>query len=409
MTECKHYRDRGEAHREQHACVCPSIPGKRCQPAYDGTVASCPSFTTAAKTVVRPSATVSLPCVHLGQPTGEQVQCKSCSGNVQLKVFACATLGKCTVAKPSPAVTGCCAGCSRTAPSPVPQPTVTRVAMPTDPTRRDGHGAHYNCSVVRWQGKLLMASRFGWDCSTVHLCELGDGLQVVPGTLRELMIRHTSALAGQEDPRLFVHRNQLHVATSGYDQRTNGGTSVFISSLDDQLRVEKTWAPQYARRRSWEKNWATWSSGDKLYSVYEVDQQGEHVVVEHRGEQAIEVARTKHDYRWAGTVMRGGASPVRVGGEMYHWFHSVQRDRRGLVEYGVGLYTFAAAPPFQILRRVPGVVYLTPERVKMWNKSVTFPCGAVLDGGRWSVSVGHQDRECRILTWDAAAIEGVLK
>jgi hypothetical protein len=36
-----------------------------------------------------------LPCVHLGGPTGETIKCPTCKGNVQLKVHACAVHGKC--------------------------------------------------------------------------------------------------------------------------------------------------------------------------------------------------------------------------------------------------------------------------------------------------------------------------
>ncbi len=50
-------------------------------------------------------------CVHRGQATGETVGCKTCTGRVELKVFACAVHSQgCTVSKK---VDGkaCCKGC----------------------------------------------------------------------------------------------------------------------------------------------------------------------------------------------------------------------------------------------------------------------------------------------------------
>jgi hypothetical protein len=51
------------------------------------------------------------PCIYLGEPTGEKVECESCQGKVELKMFACACHGKCTVQK---AISGlaCCAICA---------------------------------------------------------------------------------------------------------------------------------------------------------------------------------------------------------------------------------------------------------------------------------------------------------
>lgn len=49
------------------------------------------------KTAARP--VVALPCIHRGEITGETVGCKTCGGNVQLKLFACAIYGTCTVGK----------------------------------------------------------------------------------------------------------------------------------------------------------------------------------------------------------------------------------------------------------------------------------------------------------------------
>lgn len=51
-----------------------------------------------------------LPCLHLGDATGETVECPSCNGRVQLKLFACTPHGQCTMARISadlPGVRNC--------------------------------------------------------------------------------------------------------------------------------------------------------------------------------------------------------------------------------------------------------------------------------------------------------------
>ena len=65
--------------------------------------------------------------------------------------------------------------------------------------------------------------------------------------------------------------------------------------------------------------------------------------------------------------------------------------------------------PCQLLRRVSSVILVADDDVKGSNKSVLFPCGAVLKDGKWLISYGQQDRECRIAVFDAKAIEAVLK
>lgn len=57
-----------------------------------------------------------LPCRHLGPSTGETVECPTCSGRVQLKLFACAVHGTCTPGKAAPGVANCL-GCDSYTPA----------------------------------------------------------------------------------------------------------------------------------------------------------------------------------------------------------------------------------------------------------------------------------------------------
>lgn len=52
----------------------------------------------------------SFKCVHLGEATGDKVQCIPCGGNIQIKLYACEIYTTCTLVKKLDGIT-CCNGC----------------------------------------------------------------------------------------------------------------------------------------------------------------------------------------------------------------------------------------------------------------------------------------------------------
>lgn len=84
---------------------------------FRGRHGSPPGFQVTAQSPGRPQAKVTaqsvkvqLPCVHLGEPTGELVQCSSCQGS-RLKTFACTKHVTCVLDKTATGVKSC-ADCS---------------------------------------------------------------------------------------------------------------------------------------------------------------------------------------------------------------------------------------------------------------------------------------------------------
>lgn len=53
----------------------------------------------------------SAPCQYRGEPTGQKARCKSCQGNILVKVFGCIKHGTCTIMKRMDGH-ACCVACS---------------------------------------------------------------------------------------------------------------------------------------------------------------------------------------------------------------------------------------------------------------------------------------------------------
>ncbi len=271
---------------------------------------------------------------------------------------------------------------------------------------RIGLPEHFNCSIFEYQGRCLLASRQGEFTGRIFLTELGPDFQ--PLATVPLDIEHPRALSGVEDPRLFSFRGRLHCAFTGVDDAGPARqTHQLVCRLGDDFRVEKVWLPQFAGRAQFEKNWQFFEHRGSLYSIYAVRP---HIVLRHRRHQAELAAQTAAPLPWADHHLRGGAPPVRVGDEYYHFFHTM-KESGGHPEYAVGLYTFAAQPPFAICRVAPGPI-LCPDqydRPAGFDKSVAFPCGAMLHNGRWIISYGYHDSESRVAVFEADVIEGRLQ
>lgn len=255
---------------------------------------------------------------------------------------------------------------------------------------------HFNCGMAEFEGQTLLASRFGWH-GQIYLSRLDERYQ--PVWTRKLNLAHPKGKSGVEDPRLFIFRGQLHVSYSGYHKDGEDKTTMLLARLDSELQVEKVWMPEYDKRQEWEKNWQSFEHDDTLYSVYTVRP---HVILKHDGERAEQVASTPCPIKLT-CALRGGAPPVRIGDEYYHFFHT--QERKELVHYGLGVYTFDAVPPFAIRRRCDQILFTTGDRIHGYGNLCMFPCGAIRRGDEWAISYGWQDRECRIAFFDAAEIE----
>ncbi|MBI2809025.1 MAG: hypothetical protein HYX68_28915 [Planctomycetes bacterium] len=259
--------------------------------------------------------------------------------------------------------------------------------------------------MIEFRGKTLLAARRPRRAK-ITLSELNDLYQ--PVWTRELALLHPAKVKlSLEDPRLFIFCGQLHVALTGcHFAFAPQRTSMVIARLDGNFTAQSLWIPEYGGSQIHEKNWQFFESDGDLFSVYSVNP---HVILRHEDAQAHVAGWTACPIAMKpGTMLRGGAPPVRVGNEFYHWFHTVE-TAGGLIRYGFGLYTFDPMPPFTIRRWSNRILFSTGDQLSGWNKLVVFPCGALLRRGHWIISYGWQDRECRVALFDAGDVERQLQ
>ncbi|MFO0806028.1 MAG: hypothetical protein U0791_23225 [Gemmataceae bacterium] len=263
---------------------------------------------------------------------------------------------------------------------------------------------HFNASIIDHGGRSLLASRV---FESVCLSELDADFQ--PIWTRLLPLYHSRSANGAEDPRLFVAGEKLHVAFSGVSVDAGGQVivSVLHARLNDDLYVERVWEPMYERRQKWEKNWAAFEVDGVLYSVYDAGPQ--YTVLRHDGDQAVPFAEHQWRPQWSGGLLRGGAAPVRVGDEWWHFAHGVRKTPQAIdTDYTLGLYTFDAAPPFAPRRIVPTpLLFDHGPRPRTENPAI-YPCGAIRRGDRWFVSYGLHNSHVEIVEYSHDDLERLL-
>lgn len=339
-----------------------------------------------------------LPCRHLGSDRGEKILCPTCTGKVEVKLFSCDLHGECTTNKPITNIY-CCNNCIDKSPI----STVSNVKI-------EGLGDYrsFNGSIAELNGRTYLAYRRCWDRARVALVELNTNWQPL-GEAKELALgKLLEDRDAQEDPRLFVHRGQLHVSYTGCTfSKGKLHVSICVARLDENLNVEYTWYPHCPARQEWEKNWGFFSNQGDLYAVHSISPHRILLMARH---DAWEFPAEK--FTLPGGVfglLRGGCPPILHNGEYYSFFHGCTKPRWGT--YSIGVYTFSSVHPFHPKRFCPSpLLWPTPsEKPSPMVADVVFPAGAILRDGHWHVSYGYYDQEIRVATWECKDIERLLK
>lgn len=264
-------------------------------------------------------------------------------------------------------------------------------------------GIRFNPSIIESGNDYILSFRHGWAGSNIYACRLDENFKPY-GECKKLELGKRGCNVGREDGRLFRLNNKLHIAFTGYTGRL---TNVCFARLnEDELVVEDRFLPKAPGITGWQKNWSMFDYQGVIHAVYETSPN--HRILRIEGDRAEFVYSTPFKGAWSGGYMRGGASPVLVGNEWFHFFHGCY-NIGGRRRYCTGVTTFRAEPPFDVLRYTPNPIDEADlERNHDCYADVLFIGGAVYRDGKWITASGIHDRWSEIRVYDANEIERQL-
>lgn len=251
----------------------------------------------------------------------------------------------------------------------------------------------FNCSVIKHEGKVLLAYRCNEHIPHIRVVELDKDLQPKPSTDKRLKFQGETQQTYFEDPRLFRFQDRLWISFTCYSYEY-----FFIKVGCAEVRYDEEMEPFYPnfglnqQQEGIEKNWQFFEYDGRLFFVYKICP---HLVCEFNGNWVPHsVHETNYIINWPYGPIRGGSPPVQLGKYYYSFFHSRWDDEKG-INYVGGLYQFEAEPPFNITKITKTPTHRSFE-YNYANKAVVFPSGSFYDNGKWCVSYGYNDSYCRI-------------
>lgn len=258
-----------------------------------------------------------------------------------------------------------------------------------------------NCKQV-----LLSCRTRGFPSTTLLYNPAEDLLFANP---KEVRVPASFEYCSVEDMRIFTHQGATLASFTLAGQTDKGWICQMLLGEINERR-ELAWANALASpvKSLVEKNWVFFSHNGKLFCVY---YPAPHVVYEVKIDDNMPSLGDRWEAEnWkAADFMenaRGGASPVRVGDEFYHFYHTQHRHGRTMA-YQVGLYTFDVKPPWNVRRIIKGpLLSMVPSKRDL---DCIFPTGAAMEEGKWHLSCGIQDMETVGVTLDFQDVERLLK
>jgi predicted GH43/DUF377 family glycosyl hydrolase len=211
-----------------------------------------------------------------------------------------------------------------------------------------------------------------------------------------------------EDPRVLIYNNKIYVACAAYAHDKSNlihqKMLVFDENFNhiDNIHFEYGFNGKTIEKNNGkEKNWTFFVQDDKLMCVYKMSP---HTVVEFdwNGKVISEyVTHVDIQSKWLFGLCRGGTNPVLKDGLYHSFFHSSQYWKDNKNRYIMGCYKFEPTPPYAITEISTAPIlwgnsideFIYPEA----NPAVIFPCGAILEDDRFTVSFGLNDEKTGII------------
>jgi predicted GH43/DUF377 family glycosyl hydrolase len=218
-----------------------------------------------------------------------------------------------------------------------------------------------------------------------------------------------------EDPRGVFWNNQTWIGVVNFEWFPNGSWTgahqaigIFQDQSNDSMVEQEKWLSSWrpiGRRDPivgtnkgaaghtdgrHNKNLTYFFLHDKLHCVYTSDPW---LVVEFGNKWEEQVHHVGEGPKWKYGLIRGGTPPVLVGDKFYTFFHSSLPWRGRYRRYYMGALAFEATPPFKPVLWTQEPLLIGSQN-DFWHQQkplVVFPCGAVMENGKWLVTFGVND------------------
>ena len=258
----------------------------------------------------------------------------------------------------------------------------------------------YNPSICKVNGKLCLSYRYHFDGDArtrLGIATIVDGAATNP---KDLEFSTPAKGNSMEDARLFRFHGETSV--SWVESTLEAGKLprcvVKYGHFESGHKVGRSFQVKGGSNdgTSMEKNWAFFESEENLFSIY-ASQPGQ-VVLQIQGETIINEYKTP-EARWPYGVIRGG-NIVPYDGKLLRFFHSRTDLGLGRLEprYYVGACLMDAKPPFKVLAISKKPIIYGSELLRYpihhFKENVVFPCGAMVDGDAFILSLGINDSAC---------------
>jgi predicted GH43/DUF377 family glycosyl hydrolase len=260
---------------------------------------------------------------------------------------------------------------------------------------------NYNPSLVSAGEGFLLAYRSepkDFTVSEIVLAELDRDMNVLSN--QRLKVPGTEAHHSLEDPRLFWHRDQLHIAFSIANYNTKQGWRCVQAY--GRLSKRKNWTlpkvhiPAYGSNdwSSKEKNWTFFEAEGALRCIYDMGTAGWRVL-ELNGAQVVNEWR-HHAVAWGHGRMSGGSPAVPWRDQLLTAFHSWEKHPGRNRIYHMGFVAFDAAAPHAPRLISSGPVLTAQEdwgrpTGEKWAPLCVFPGGLEVQDDRALLSYGRND------------------
>lgn len=250
---------------------------------------------------------------------------------------------------------------------------------------------HYNSSIIRRDDGLWLAYR-DQDTkrdSRIGVVRLDEEFRAVENLELSLPVHWKQEQ--REDPRLFWFRGKIWLSYGCWDN--NRCAAIAVVELDRGWKVVREFRARYATNWSseFQKNWCFFESqqSEDLHCVYSPSPH-EVVAFDRTGKGRL-VARDR-GIAWGYGLPRGGTPPVLYEGRYWSFFHSRLMTPHNRFRYFMGAYALNALTfKPELVTPDPLLSASADDPNLKFLPLVVFPCGAVLDEGAWTVSLGVND------------------